>query len=87
MKQYLLDTNICIFLLRGNYDVDKKIDNVGLNHCAISEITEAELRYGAELGKAKGMKRRNQDLEAFFHSICILPITNCLKLFAQEKVM
>ncbi|WP_288909981.1 PIN domain-containing protein [uncultured Bacteroides sp.] len=50
MKKYLLDTNICIFLLRGKYDVDKKIDQVGLENCCISEITVAELKYGAELG-------------------------------------
>ncbi len=28
MEKYLLDTNICIFLLRGKYDVDKKIDRL-----------------------------------------------------------
>ena len=42
MKQYLLDTNVCIFLLRGQYDIDKKMDNVGLENCHISEITKAE---------------------------------------------
>lgn len=31
MKKYLLDTNICIFLLRGKYEVDKKINRVGLD--------------------------------------------------------
>ena len=49
MKQYLLDTNICVFLLRGQYDIDKKLDKVGLEHCYISEITEAELKYAQNL--------------------------------------
>lgn len=35
MKQYLLDTNICVFLLRGQYDIDKKLDKVGLEHLLI----------------------------------------------------
>lgn len=48
-KKYLLDTNICIHLLRGKYNVDSKIDSVGLGNCYISEITVAELKYGAEL--------------------------------------
>ncbi len=26
---YLLDTNICVFLLRGKFDIDKAIDKVG----------------------------------------------------------
>ncbi len=51
MEKYLLDTNICIFLLRGKYNVDKKMDEVGLENCYISEITVAELKYGAELDK------------------------------------
>ena len=33
MEKYLLDTNICIFLLRGKYNVDKKMDEVGLENC------------------------------------------------------
>ena len=41
MEKYLLDTNICIFLLRGKYNVDKKMDEVGLENCYISEITVA----------------------------------------------
>lgn len=86
MEKYLLDTNICIFLLRGKYDVDKKIDNVGLGNCYISEITVAELKYGAELGKRQGLKRRMQDLEEFISSIHVLPITGVLDLFASEKV-
>lgn len=46
MKKYLLDTNICIFLLRGKYYIDEKIDAVGgLENCFISEITVAELKY------------------------------------------
>lgn len=36
MEKYLLDTNIYIFLLRGKYDVDKKIDQVGIENCYIS---------------------------------------------------
>lgn len=48
-KKYLLDTNVCVFLLRGKYNVDQKIDNVGWENCCISSITAAELKFGAEL--------------------------------------
>lgn len=85
MGQYLLDTNICIFLLRGQYDVDKKIDEVGLENCHISEITMAELKYGAELGRKKGIKQRAQGLDSFLSSIQILPISNAIDLCASEK--
>lgn len=86
MKKYLLDTNICIFLLRGKYEIDKKINRVGLDNCYISEITVAELKYGAELGRRQGLHHRVQDLDEFISSIHVMPITEVLDLFASEKV-
>ena len=85
MKQYLLDTNVCVFLLRGQYAIDKKLDNVGLENCHISEITEAELKYGAELGRRKGLRQRMEHLNDFLASINILPISDAIDLYASEK--
>lgn len=85
MEKYLLDTNICIFLLRGKYNVDKKMDEVGLENCYISEITVAELKYGAELGNRQGLVRRMQSLDEFIASVHVLPISETLDLFAKEK--
>ena len=85
MKRYLLDTNICIFLLRGQYDIAKRLDEVGLENCYISEITEAELRYGAELGRRKGLKQRTEQLQEFLASIHVLPIGDAIDLYASEK--
>ena len=85
MTNYLLDTNICIFLLRGKYDVDKKIDSVGFENCAISEITVAELKYGATLGKKMNIKSRNQILDEFLNNIRILPMFNAIDLYAEEE--
>ncbi|HBA31614.1 type II toxin-antitoxin system VapC family toxin [Parabacteroides goldsteinii] len=85
MKKYLLDTNICIFLLRGKYNVDKKIDTVGLDNCFISEITVAELKYGAELGRQNSLQHRIQNLDSFIKSINVLPITDAIDMFATEK--
>lgn len=45
--QYLLDTSICVFFLRGKYDLDLKIKRIGILNCCISEITVFELRFGA----------------------------------------
>ena len=85
MKQYLLDTNVCVFLLRGQYAIDKKLDNVGLENCHISEIMEAELKYGAELGRRKGLRQRMEHLNDFLASINILPISDAIDLYASEK--
>ncbi len=46
--QYLLDTNTCVFFLRGKLNLNQKIKDKGRESCYISEITVVELRYGAE---------------------------------------
>ena len=46
--KYLLDTNICIHLFRGKFNLLNKLNSIGINNCSISEITLAELVFGAE---------------------------------------
>ncbi len=46
--KYLIDTNICIHFFRGKFSLKDKFEKVTLNNCAISEITLAELIFGAE---------------------------------------
>ncbi|MFC6100383.1 PIN domain-containing protein [Olivibacter domesticus] len=46
--QYLLDTSICVFYLRGKLDLARIIREKGRSNFFISEVTVAELRYGAE---------------------------------------
>lgn len=84
--KYLLDTNICVFFLRGKYNIDKAIDQVGWENYYISEITVLELKYGVELSMQKDGKDRSQQLNAFLENINILPITDALNLTAKEKI-
>lgn len=53
MKRYLLDTNICIYYMRGKYQLNLNVQNVGPHNCYISEITVAELLYGAAFSQDK----------------------------------
>ena len=45
--KYLLDTNICVYWLNGNQNIEQKAIQVGLSQIAISFITLSELYYGA----------------------------------------
>ncbi len=83
---YLLDTNICVFYLRGKYDVDQSIDRVGWNHCYISEITVLELKMGVELSKQRDGVDRSPQLNLFLSDIQILPINDAIDIAAQEKI-
>lgn len=84
-NSFLLDTNICVHLLRGKYGVDKHIDNVGFDNCCISEITVAELKYGSELGRQMGYHGKDERLSEFISAINVIPIIDALDLFASEK--
>ena len=85
-KSYLLDTNICVFYLRGRFDIDKKIDAVKWENCYISEITMLELKMGAELSLQKDGIDRSEQLNRFFSDINILPIADAIDLAAKEKI-
>lgn len=88
MKQsaYLLDTNICIFYLRGRYRIDQLIDKVGWENCYISEITELELKMGVELSMQKDGIDRSEQLNQFLSDINVLPINGAIDIAALEKV-
>ena len=83
---YLLDTNICVFYLRGKFNIDQLIDKVGWDNCCISEITELELKFGAELSKQRDGIDRSQQLNDFLEDIKILPINNAIDIAASEKI-
>ena len=45
--KFLLDTNICIYLLNGNEILKEKIKEIGIFSLSISNATLAELYFGA----------------------------------------
>jgi len=87
MKKHLLDTNICVHFLKGEFNLQNKIDEVGFENCFISELTIAELLFGVE-NSAESKKEQNRqnvnNLKLSF-GIRIIPITTCLELYAKEK--
>nr|MBS0038558.1 type II toxin-antitoxin system VapC family toxin [Saprospiraceae bacterium] len=83
MKQYLLDTNICIYYLKGLFDLDKKFKAVKIENCFISEITLAELKFGVE--NSKNPAKNQKALDSFLTGIQILPIFEAIDTYAKEK--
>ncbi|RAV27725.1 type II toxin-antitoxin system VapC family toxin [Sinomicrobium soli] len=82
--QYLLDTNICIFFLRGMLDFDDIIRQKGLDNCFISELTVFELKYGAE--NSDNPKRSHQAVDKFIKGLTVIPIFGIVKEYAETKV-
>lgn len=81
--KYLLDTNICIYFFKGQYSLNEKFSAIGFNKFAISEITLAELLYGAE--KSQNISKNLFVIENFADRIVILPIFDSLRVYAKEK--
>jgi len=84
MEKYLIDTNICIFFLKGKYDLNIRLKDVGFQNCCISEITLAELKYGAECSNriAENIKM----IDDFAKELTIIPIFNALSFMLKRKL-
>lgn len=81
--KYLLDTNICIHFFRGRFNLIDKIKEAGLINCAISEITLAELVFGAE--NSANPPKNHELIEKFCEQITILPIFDSIYKYGKEK--
>lgn len=82
--KYLLDTTICVFFLRGKLDGNETMRSKGRENCYISEITVAELRYGAE--NSNDVLQSNRAVDDFLQGLQIVPIFGCIHRYAKEKV-
>jgi len=80
---YLLDTNICIHFFRGSFKLFTKIEQIKLKNCAISEITLAELVFGAE--NSPNPKKNLDIIEKFIEQVTILPIFESISFYGKEK--
>lgn len=85
MREYLLDTNICVYLLRGEEKVLKALSKVGWNNCFISEITVAELVYGAEC--SSHVAENKSIVEDLCNHFQIVPISSTINEFARQKAI
>ena len=79
----MLDTNICIYFIKGLFELNKKIEEAGEQHCFISEMTVAELKYGVE--NSKNVEEMRKIVEAFIRKFFVIPIYNALDIYAKEK--
>ena len=81
--QYLLDTNICVFILRQKFGVGERMLQAGVSNCFISELTYAELLYGAEC--SDNPEKNKTLIDRFLSRIRVVPIKDAIPLFAKEK--
>lgn len=83
MKQYLLDTCICVFLLRKKYGIEKRLEEIEASQCYISEVTIAELIYGAY--KSDYVEYNLDLINRFISRVHVVPFIDAIDFYAREK--
>lgn len=83
MKGYLLDTSICVFLLRGNRSVEERLNEIDENECYITDAVVAELLFGAYYSDR--VEDNLKQVEEFVAEIKIIPFHETIHTFAQER--
>ena len=72
MARYMLDTNICIYLMRNQPEqVAKRFAQCYVGDVVMSAITYAELEYGVAVSAQRARERRN--LAALVEDIEVVP--------------
>ncbi len=69
---FLLDTDTCIFWLRGRAPVRDHLEQVGLQAVGISIITLAELRYGAACSQRPEANHRA--IDTFISAVAVIGV-------------
>jgi tRNA(fMet)-specific endonuclease VapC len=84
MEQYLLDTDICIEIIKHNERVLDKVEAVGEENCFVTDITIAELFFGA----AKSARPEHfDDVEHILQSFDLKPLLPSLRLYGENKAL
>ena len=80
--KYLLDTCVCIALIKKNASVIKHLREVNRDECKISEITIAELFYGAY---NSGKEEHFDDVAVIAEMFEQYPISDSLRKYANIR--
>jgi len=84
MTKFLLDSDTCISCLRKRGGIAGKISSIGVWNCSISQVTVAELRYGAECSNYPIM--RHEEVSEFCDHVSVIPINNnIIDIYAVQK--
>ena len=79
----MLDTNIWIYYLKGQFDLKSKFKTIGNENLGISEISIAELKYGAF--NSQKFEDNLKVVEKLIHQTTTYSILPGLDIYASEK--
>lgn len=68
---------------RGKFGVTERFEAIYAENCAISEVTLAELVFGAE--NSKNPEKNHRLNEQFLELVTVLPIYDSIMIYGKEK--
>lgn len=80
--KYLLDTCVCVAILKNQYGIRERIVNLNPLECKISEITRAELLFGAV---KSGKEKHFDDVKVITNLFEVVGISECLEKYAEIR--
>lgn len=83
MRRYLLDTSIVAFLFRGKYGVGQHLMKLGAEQCYVSDVTVAELTYGAY--HSDRVQKNLDMIEQFTKMVTVLPFDSGIDEYGRQK--
>ncbi|MEM9837357.1 MAG: type II toxin-antitoxin system VapC family toxin [Bacteroidota bacterium] len=81
--KYLLDSDTCISFLKDQFNIAEKIESVGIENCYVSEITIAELSYGAY--NSMNFEKHIPEVKSIAGLYTVLSIYGSIDIYAKEK--
>lgn len=69
---YVLDTDTCIYWLKGNERIRQKVLQVGTESLGLTVVTLAELKFGAY--NSKKVKENLKNIDKFLSKMDVLPL-------------
>ena len=82
-KKYLLDTSIIAFLFRKAYNIGNRLRELDNDQCFVSEITIAELTYGAY--HSDRVSENLMMIERLESLVDILPVSSAIDEYGKQK--
>lgn len=83
MIKYLLDTSIIVFLFRGKHNIGQHLRKIGAENCYISEVTVAELTYGAY--HSDHVQKNLEMIKRLTEIVHVIPFANAIDEYAKQK--
>lgn len=83
MAKYIIDTNTSIEYFKHRHGVAEHMSQVNRDDICVSEVTNAELLYGAM--HSKSVNRHLREVRELQRDISVLPISDCLDDYAEIR--